>query len=119
MMALILSILQLLILVGMVYVFDNHIYVYTGGAYKKAHVNNFLKILTFVAGCIPIVGYNMGAGRKDRVKSLFTQLLIYEALVGVIVFFIVEFLPGQLIMVFGAAGESVYYTEFALKTFRI
>lgn len=56
MMALILSILQLLILVGMVYVFDNHIYVYTGGAYKKAHVNNFLKILTFVAGCIPIVG---------------------------------------------------------------
>lgn len=36
--------------------FDNHIYVYTGGAYKKAHVNNFLKILTFVAGCIPIVG---------------------------------------------------------------
>ena len=55
-MALILSILQLLILVGMVYVFDNHIYVYTGGAYKKAHVNNFLKILTFVAGCIPIVG---------------------------------------------------------------
>lgn len=31
-------------------------YVYTGGAYKKAHVNNFLKILTFVAGCIPIVG---------------------------------------------------------------
>lgn len=36
MMALILSILQLLILVGMVYVFDNHIYVYTGGAYKKS-----------------------------------------------------------------------------------
>lgn len=56
MIALILSILQLLILVGMVYVFDNHIYVYTGDAYKKAHVNNFLKILTFVAGCIPIVG---------------------------------------------------------------
>lgn len=56
MIALILSILQLLILVGIVYVFDNHIYVYTGGTYKKAHVNNFLKILTFVAGCIPIVG---------------------------------------------------------------
>ncbi len=76
-------------------------------------------VVGMAAGCIPIVGYNMGAGRKDRVKSLFTQLLIYEALVGVIVFFIVEFLPGQLIMVFGAAGESVYYTEFALKTFRI
>lgn len=55
-MIVLLSILQLLILVGMVYMFDNHIYVYTGCAYKKAHVNNFLKILTFIAGCIPIVG---------------------------------------------------------------
>lgn len=27
------------------------------------------------AGCIPVAGYNVGAGRKDRVKKLFTYLL--------------------------------------------
>ena len=71
------------------------------------------------AGCIPIVGYNMGAGRKDRVKELFTRLLIAEALVGVVSLLIVEFLPRQLIAIFGAANESIYYTQFAVKAFRI
>lgn len=27
------------------------------------------------AGCIPVVGYNIGAGRRDRAKSLFIRLL--------------------------------------------
>lgn len=71
------------------------------------------------AGCIPIVGFNMGAGRKDRAKELFTKLLISEALVGLIAFLIVEILPRQLIAIFGAANESVYYTDFAIKSFRI
>lgn len=71
------------------------------------------------AGCIPIVGYNIGAGRKDRVKSLFTRLLTVEALVGAVALLIVELFPRQLINLFGAANESVYYTEFAVKSFRI
>ena len=71
------------------------------------------------AGCIPIVGYNMGAVRKDRVKELFTRLLIAEALVGAVSLLIVEFLPRQLIAIFGAANESIYYTQFAVKAFRI
>lgn len=71
------------------------------------------------AGCIPIVGYNVGAGRKDRASQLFTRLLIAEALVGAVALFIVEVFPTQLIGIFGASNESVYYTEFAVKCFRI
>ena len=71
------------------------------------------------AGCIPIVGYNTGAGRKDRVRSLFTRLLAVEAIVGAIALLIVELFPRQLIGLFGAANESVYYTEFAIRSFRI
>lgn len=71
------------------------------------------------AGCIPIVGYNIGAGRKDRAKSLFSLLLVSEAVVGAVALLIVELLPHQLIGIFGAANESVYYTEFAVKCFRI
>ena len=71
------------------------------------------------AGCIPIVGYNMGAGRKDRVKELFSRLLAAEAIVGAVSLLIVELLPRQLIAIFGAANESVYYTEFAVKAFRV
>lgn len=70
------------------------------------------------AGCIPIVGYNMGANLKARVKKLFVKLLIAEAAVGAVALIIVEFFPNQLISVFGSANESVYYTEFAIKAFR-
>ena len=61
----------------------------------------------------------MGAGLNKRVKELFTRLLLTEAAVGAIAFVIVEFFPGQLIAIFGAANESVYYTELALRAFRI
>ncbi len=71
------------------------------------------------AGCIPIVGYNVGAGRKDRAKSLFTRLLISEAIVGAVAFLIVELFPRQLIGIFGASNESQYYTDYAIKCFRI
>ena len=50
-------------------------------------------VIGMAAGCIPIVG-------------LLTLL-------------IAEFLPGQLIQIFGASNESHYYTEFAVKAFRI
>lgn len=76
-------------------------------------------VVGMAAGCIPIVGYNMGAGLNKRVKALFTKLLTAEAAVGSIALIIVEVCPGQLITIFGAANESTYYTEFAIKAFRI
>ncbi len=71
------------------------------------------------AGCIPVVGYNIGAGRKDRAKKLFTYLLLWELGIGLVALGIVEIFPRQLIGIFGAANESSYYTDFAVRSFRI
>lgn len=76
-------------------------------------------VVGMAAGCIPIVGYNMGAGLSRRVKELFTKLLTAEAVVGFVAFFIVEFFPNGLIGIFGAANESIYYTDFAVRAFRV
>ena len=76
-------------------------------------------VVGMAAGCIPIVGYNIGAGRADRAKQLFTYLLTAEACVGIIALLIAELLPGQLIQLFGASSESIYYTQFAKKAFRV
>ena len=76
-------------------------------------------VVGMAAGCIPIVGFNMGAGKKERVRKLFTKLLAAEAAVGSVSFILVEFFPQQMISIFGAANESSYYTEFAVKAFRI
>lgn len=71
------------------------------------------------AGCIPVVGYNIGAGRGDRARQLFTRLLAAEAIVGAAALVIVELFPRQLIGIFGAANESAYYTDFAVRCFRV
>ncbi len=75
-------------------------------------------VVGMAAGCIPIVGYNMGADKKMRVRELFTKLLIAEAVVGAAALVLAEVFPRQLIDIFGASNESVCYTEFAIKAFR-
>lgn len=76
-------------------------------------------VVGMAAGCIPIVGFNVGAKRPDRVRRLFTLLLICEATVGAAALVIVECFPHALIGIFGAANESAYYTDFAVKAFRV
>ena len=76
-------------------------------------------VVGMAAGCIPIVGYNMGAEKTLRVRLLFTRLLLAEAIVGAVALLLAECFPRQLIAIFGASSESGYYTEFAVKAFRV
>ncbi len=76
-------------------------------------------VVGMAAGCIPIVGFNMGAEKYLRVKELFTKLLIAEAVLGAFGFVLAEFFPGQLMAIFGSANESAHYTAFAVKAFRV
>lgn len=76
-------------------------------------------VVGMAAGSIPVVGYNIGAKLYKRVKDIFILLLKVETIVGTISFIIVEVFPKFLINIFGATNESIYYTEFAIKSFRI
>ena len=76
-------------------------------------------VMKFFQIVIPIVGYNMGAEKTLRVRSLFTRLMLVEAIVGAVARLLAECFPRQLIAIFGASSESGYYTEFAVKAFRV
>ena len=65
------------------------------------------------AGCIPVVGYNIGAGRRDRARALLHRLLLAEAVVGLAATVLFESCPGVFADLFGAKNESAYYTDFA------
>ena len=71
------------------------------------------------ASCTPITGFNIGAGHPERVKKLFTLLLTCETIIGIVAFLIVEIFPASIAELFGASGESVFYTNFTIKCFRI
>jgi Na+-driven multidrug efflux pump len=70
------------------------------------------------AGSIPLVGYNKGASKNDRVKELFTYILVLETIIGLIALLVVEVFPLAIASLFGASNESAYYTQFAVKCFR-
>lgn len=76
-------------------------------------------VVGMAAGCIPVVGFNIGAGQNGRVKKLFGLLLVSEFSAGLISLIAAEVFPGFLIGIFGASNESACYTEFALRSFRI
>ncbi|MBR0043741.1 MAG: MATE family efflux transporter [Synergistaceae bacterium] len=76
-------------------------------------------VVGMAAGCIPIVGFNIGAKRNDRARKILVYLLTCEALVGLIAFIIVELFPAEIADIFGAKAESVHYLNFAVKCFRI
>ncbi|MGI6051624.1 MAG: MATE family efflux transporter [Bilifractor sp.] len=71
------------------------------------------------AGIIPVVGYNIGAGRKDRARDLMVMLMKTEFIVGLCFLALFEIFPRQLIGLFGAANESVHYTNFGIRCIRI
>ena len=71
------------------------------------------------AGSVPIIGYNRGARRFDRLSELFGRIIKVEVAVGVVAFLVFELAARQITYLFGAAHESVYYQDFAMTCIRI
>lgn len=69
------------------------------------------------AGSQPIVGFNYGAGRSDRVREIYKKMMIAEGVVGLISLAVFELFPMQIIGIFGS--ESELYNQFAVITFRL
>lgn len=74
-------------------------------------------VVGIAAGSQPIVGYNYGAGKIERVKKIYSTMMKAEIIVGVIATVAFEVFPLQIIQIFGS--ESALYNEFAVLAFRI
>lgn len=74
-------------------------------------------VVGLVVGAQPILGYNYGAGKYDRVKEAFRIVMIGTVAVGLVATVIFEFWPDLVINIFGVQDEL--YMEFARKMFRI
>lgn len=69
------------------------------------------------SGGRPILGFNYGAGKNDRVRQTFKLTVIASTVVMTIAWAMYMVFPLQLIRLFGS--ESGAYEEFAVKSFRI
>ena len=73
-------------------------------------------IIGIAAGSQPIIGYNYGAGKYDRVKKTLKAVLGCSLVISTIAFILLQVIPEQLISIFGSGDEN--YMEFACIAFR-
>lgn len=74
-------------------------------------------VIGIAAGSQPILGYNYGAGKFDRVKQTLKIVLGTSIIISTIAFILFQTIPDKLISIFGS-GDSLYM-EFACISFRI
>lgn len=79
-------------------------------------------VIGIASGGQPVVGYNYGAKKYNRVKQALKYILISTLIVGVVSTLIFEFVPQVFLYIFGDGGEGVdhvAYQNFTFITFRI
>ena len=74
-------------------------------------------LLGIATGTQPILGYNYGAKRYDRVKKALELSLLASEVISVLAFLLFQFAPMSVVVLFGS--EEGLYNEFAVKAFRI
>ncbi|MGN0813955.1 MAG: MATE family efflux transporter [Candidatus Coproplasma sp.] len=98
-------------------VYGEDIPITTFGLCMKINLLLLSVSMGIAAGTQPIIGYNYGAGKTDRIKKMFFIAVGLASIWQVISFILFESCPLFLIRIFGT--ESALYEEFAVKCFRI
>ena len=79
-------------------------------------------VVGIVLGCQPIISYNMGAKKYDRVKELYKKILLCTIVIGLASTLLFELAPRAVVGMFGSPTNIPNpddYWEFGVKTFRI
>ncbi|MDY3918656.1 MAG: MATE family efflux transporter [Candidatus Limivivens sp.] len=74
-------------------------------------------IIGISQGVQPIISFNYGAGKYDRVKKAYLQAAGTGFLLSLIAFALFQLIPRQIISIFGDGSEE--YFRFAINYFRI
>ena len=79
-------------------------------------------VVGVVLGCQPIISYNMGAKKYDRVRELYRKIFIITVSIGLFFTAIFELFPDVVIRLFGVPSNipnPEAYWRFGEKTLRI
>lgn len=86
------------------------------GVYFKLQSFAFMPVFGMNNGMIPIISYNYGAQKPDRIMKTLKLSMFYATCIMVIAFIIFQTLPGQLLGLFAASDEMLAIGIPALRT---
>ncbi len=87
------------------------------GIISKVNMVYMSFVIGISQGLQPIVSFNYGAKKYDRVKKAFTMAMAAASILSIIAFVIFQTMPEQIIGIFGQESEE--YVAFAARYFRI
>lgn len=93
----------------------SQVYVLILGIYYKLQTFIYLTANGIVQGIRPLVGFNYGAGRKDRVNSIFKTALALGAGIMAVGMLLCMAVPQQLIGLFTENGQTIQQGTTALR----
>lgn len=85
------------------------------GAYFKIQSFFFMPVFGLNSGMIPIIGYNYGAKKKDRIYRTVRFGVIYATVVMVAGFLVFQLVPGLLLDMFNPSPEMMEIGTHALR----
>jgi len=86
------------------------------GAYFKLQSFIFMPVFGLNNGVVPIIAYNLGAQKPDRMKKTIKLALIYAVSFMIIGFIAFQTIPGMLLKIFNASPEMIEIGVPALRT---
>ena len=87
------------------------------GIISKVNMLFFSFVIGISQGLQPIVSFNFGAQKYDRVKDAYKKAVFAATVISIVAFLCFQFFPRQIIGIFGSGSEE--YLHFAERYFRI
>ena len=87
------------------------------GIISKVNMLFFSFVIGISQGLQPIVSFNFGAQKYDRVKDAYKKAVFAATAISIIAFLCFQLFPRQIIGIFGSGSEE--YLHFAERYFRI
>lgn len=87
------------------------------GIISKVNMLFFSFVIGISQGLQPIVSFNFGAQKYDRVKDAYKKAVFAATAISIVAFLCFQFFPHQIIGIFGSGSEE--YLHFAERYFRI
>ncbi len=85
------------------------------GVYFKLQSFIFLPVFGLNNGVVPIVAYNYGAEKRDRMMKTWKLAWIYASLIMLVGVFLFEVIPGPLLKLFDASDQMLSIGKTALR----
>lgn len=89
------------------------------GVYFKLQSFVFMPVFGLNNGTVPIIAYNYGAGKPDRIMKTLKLAVIYAVSIMLIGFAIFQIMPDKLLMIFNASDMMLEIGVPALRTISI